>query len=117
MPNNVLMRILAVIFIFTCLWVSGFILQRTNSSSHSSDYSLENKGKWVLLLGLRPGKGRVYIRFAFVQLVAILFLLVGVTIVVCCGEALSLLFKWLVIVFGLGALIFIVLDIFFKPKQ
>lgn len=113
MLDSIVARIAAVIFIFICLWISGFILQKTSNSSQSNDYNIKSKSQWVRLLGLYPGKGKVYIRFAFIQMLAIFFLVAGLIIVVWYEEkTLSLLFRWLTIPFGIGALFFIIMDIF-----
>ena len=94
------------------------MMQRENNLLRSDDFSIKSKGKWVRLFGLQPGKGRVYLRFAFVQIFAILFLIVGTILIFCCEEnALKFLFKYLSIPVGIGALIFGFFDIFPRKRR
>ena len=94
------------------------MMQRQSNLLRSDDFSVKSKGQWVRLLGLRPGKGRVYLRFAFVQIFAILFLIVGI-ILVFYGEdnLLKMLFKYFLIPLGIGALIFGYFDIFPRKRR
>lgn len=66
------------------VWFPGFLLQKTNNVSCKDDYSIPAEGIWVWFLGMRPGKGRVYLRPASVQILALLYLLVGFLAVLFC---------------------------------
>ena len=66
-------------------WVLGFWLQRINNVARLQDYSIEGKRVWTLLLGVRSRKGeRVYLRPAWLQSVALLYLVVGSLVVWFC---------------------------------
>ena len=59
------------------LWLMGFWNQRTHNSICSKDYSLRSNILWLCLSGMRPEKDRVYMRFAYVQILGLAYLVVG----------------------------------------
>lgn len=71
-------QIFAILLVFTFLWGGGFFAQKSFNASRSTDFHIKYGGTWVLILGLRPKQDRVYLRFAFVQILAWLFLFVGI---------------------------------------
>ena len=59
------------------LWLMGFWNQRTHNSTRSKDYSLRSNILWLCLSGMRPEKDRVYLRFAYVQVLGLAYFVVG----------------------------------------
>lgn len=108
MFENIILKLVSVIFIASCLWAAGFVLQRENRYAKLTDYHFQNKGKWARLLGSR---------FAFIQIIALLFLVAGLFAVICCNARfLSLVFRLLVVTVGVGGLVTLLLDIFPRKK-
>lgn len=67
-----------VLIIAAPFWVIGLWLQKVRNTDPAPGYSVEAKGWWVWLLGLRPGRGkRVYLGAAFYQIWALMYLIVG----------------------------------------
>ena len=75
--SDVLAMLWIVIVISGSLWGLGFWCQRENNRIRSNDYSIASKSQWGRLLGLRPQVDRVYLRYAFTQILALLYLLAG----------------------------------------
>ncbi len=67
-----------VLIIATPFWVLGFWGQRIENADRAPGYSVEARGWWAWLMGIRPGRGeRVYLGSALLQVWALLYLAVG----------------------------------------
>ena len=77
-----LRKLWVVLIVAAPFWSIGLWLQRLANADHAPGYSIEAKGWWAWLLGIRPGKGeRIYLGAAFYQVWALLYLITGFLIV------------------------------------
>jgi hypothetical protein len=70
-------KIVAVFFVFAIFWGAGFLGQKTFNTRRIQANHFYSKGNWVRILGLRPKHDRVYIRYASLQLLGFIYLIVG----------------------------------------
>ena len=75
--SDILAMLSIVIVISVPLWGLGVWGQRENNTIRSTDYSMASKSQWIRLLGLRPQADRVYLRYAFTQILALFYLVAG----------------------------------------
>lgn len=67
-----------VLIIAAPFWGIGLWLQRLGNADRAPGYSIEARGWWTWLLGVRPGRGeRIYLGAALFQIWALLYLAVG----------------------------------------
>ncbi len=67
-----------VLIIAAPFWGVGLWLQRLGNTDRAPGYSVEAKGWWAWLLGVRPGRGeRIYLGAALYQIWALMYLAVG----------------------------------------
>lgn len=71
-----LAEIWLVLVIAGMLWAPGFWSQKVYNRIGGDDYSVESKTVWTYLIGVYPGQ-KVYLRPASVQIIGLLYLLVG----------------------------------------
>ncbi|MCP4536437.1 MAG: hypothetical protein GY832_04755 [Chloroflexi bacterium] len=76
MENNIA-EMWLVFVIAGMLWFPGFLSQKAKNRIRDNDYSVEAKGVWICLMGVRQGRARVYLRPASIQVVGLLYLVVG----------------------------------------
>lgn len=60
------------------LWGTGFWQQKVYNTVNANDYSFNTKHFWIYCLGMRPGVDRVYLRPAYVQILALLYLIASI---------------------------------------
>lgn len=110
--SDVFARLWIAIVISGAFWGLGFWSQRSHNTIRSGDYSIASKSQWIRLLGLRPQVDRVYFRYAFTQILALLYLLVG-SFVAISGNTRDFWHTtgWLFLIWFSGAIVFGLLDI------
>jgi hypothetical protein len=108
-------KILLVLFVFAIFWGGGFMMQSAQGSSRRDDYHLSSRSRWVRLLGFSSSTGRVYIRYAFLQIIGLLYLIIGLSVAWCCDrELFDDVTAWVFLTFFAGTLAFGLYDLLGK---
>ena len=76
-----LAEIWLVLVVAGILWGPGFWSQRIYNRIHGDDYNVRSKTFLTYLIGVRPRRENVYLRPASVQIVGLIYLLVGLVAV------------------------------------
>jgi len=58
-------------------WGVGLLGQRMNNRFELDDHNIAAPGRWVRILGINPEKDRLYLRYGFIQIVGIIYLMSG----------------------------------------
>lgn len=93
-------------------WGVGLLGQRMNNRFELDDHNVPAPGVWVRLLGITPESDRLYLRYGFIQVVGIVYLISGL-VVMGINETpdYDTVTAACFILFSVGVFVFIVLDI------
>lgn len=117
--NSRMAGIWVVLVVAALFWLMGFWNQKANNAANSGDYSIKGRGLWTYLLGIRPGVERVYLRSAYLQLLGLVYLVVGLLTVLFHNVKLLRTVTLGVIGMGLlgGTLVWMIADLVARSKH
>ena len=101
------------------LWLPGLWGQKTNNAAAAKDYSIVGSGVWTYLLGVRPRVERVYLRIAYVQILGLVYLIVGLSAIWFYGTSILRILTLGILGVGFvgGGLVWLVIDLTARRRR
>jgi hypothetical protein len=109
--REVITGIGAVVISATMFWIFGFVGQKLYNGTNSKSYSIWGQSAWTCFFGVKPRRQRVYLRFAYLQIAAFVYAVVGLLVLWFFGRS-ALKYAqigWVLIVM-VGALVLFLLE-------
>lgn len=75
--DNLGTTIITLLFTAGLFWWVGFIMQKSFNEKKSRAYHFQTNKKWAYVIGLGSKHNRIYVRFFLLQLVTLLYFIVG----------------------------------------
>jgi hypothetical protein len=67
----------AVLVITASMWLGGFGGQKLRNKLGTKEWNAKGKAPWTYLFGVRPGVEKVYVRQAYMQILALMYCCAG----------------------------------------